>query len=104
MKMVMHCIQCSQSIAVQDVGNFGYVRGKGFKTENIVDYTSAEEDGFLGRNWKLTPIERMKKAYCALSPRADEELFIEFCEDFDYAPVLFEAFHGKRRTKIDISH
>ena len=32
------------------------------------------------------------KAYCALSPRADEELFIEFCEDFDYAPVIFEAF------------
>jgi hypothetical protein len=27
-------------------GNFGYVRGKRFKTENIVDYTSAEEDGF----------------------------------------------------------
>jgi hypothetical protein len=27
-------------------GNFGYVREKGFKTENIVDYTSAEEDGF----------------------------------------------------------
>jgi hypothetical protein len=27
---------------------------KGFKTENIVDYTSAEEDGFLGRNGKLT--------------------------------------------------
>jgi hypothetical protein len=35
-----------------------------------------------------------------LSPRADEELFIEFCEDFDYAPVLFEAFHtvnGERK-------
>jgi hypothetical protein len=35
--------------------DFGYVRGKRFKTENIVDYTSAEEDGFLGRNRKLTP-------------------------------------------------
>jgi hypothetical protein len=35
-------------------GDFGYVRGKGFKTENIGDYTSAE-DGFLGRNGKLTP-------------------------------------------------
>jgi hypothetical protein len=23
---------------------------KGFKTENIVDYTSAEDDFFLGRN------------------------------------------------------
>jgi hypothetical protein len=31
------------------------------------------------------------KAYCAF-PRADEELFIEFCEDFDYAPYFFEAF------------
>jgi hypothetical protein len=31
----------------------------------------------------------MKKA-CVLYLRADEELFIEFCEDFDYAPVLFE--------------
>jgi hypothetical protein len=40
-----HCIQCSQSTAVRNVGKFGYVRGKGFKTENIVD-TSAEEDGF----------------------------------------------------------
>jgi hypothetical protein len=35
--------------------------------------------------------------FCLL---ADEELFIEFCEDFDYAPVLFEAFHtvnGERK-------
>jgi hypothetical protein len=49
MKMGMrHCIQCSQPIAVRaSGGNFGYVRGKGFKTENIVDYTSAEEDGFF---------------------------------------------------------
>ena len=41
-----------------------------------------------------------EKAYCALSPRADEELFIEFCEDFDYAPVIFEAFQtvdGERK-------
>jgi hypothetical protein len=40
MKMVMqHCIQCLQSIVSgTSGGNFGYVRGKGFKTENIVDY------------------------------------------------------------------
>ena len=40
------------------------------------------------------------KAYCALSPRADEELFIEFCEDFEYTPVIFEAFqtvNGERK-------
>jgi hypothetical protein len=39
---------------------FGYVRGKRFKTENIVDYTSAEEDGFLEGTEAYSSIERMK--------------------------------------------
>lgn len=66
---------------------------QGFKIENIVDYTSAEEDGFYLEGTGSIVLDRAnEKAYCALSPRADEELFIEFCEDFDYAPVLFEAY------------
>jgi hypothetical protein len=64
---------------------------KGFVINNIVDYTSAEEDGFLRRNRSLL-LDRTNQKHIALSPRADEELFIEFCEDFDYAPVIFEAF------------
>ncbi|WPR71666.1 arginine deiminase-related protein [Flavobacterium sp. NG2] len=75
---------------------------KGFKIENIIDYTSAEEDGFFLEGTGSVVLDRAnEKAYCALSPRADEELFIEFCEDFDYAPVLFEAFHtvdGERKA------
>jgi hypothetical protein len=74
---------------------------KGFQIENIVDYTSAEEDGFFLEGTGSLLLDRVNGiAYCALSPRADEELFIEFCEDFDYAPVLFEAFHtvnGERK-------
>lgn len=73
----------------------------GFKIENIVDYTSAEEDGFFLEGTGSLLIDRANgKAYCALSPRADEELFIEFCEDFDLAPVIFEAFqtvNGERK-------
>jgi hypothetical protein len=66
---------------------------KGFIINNIVDYTSAEEDGFFLEGTGSLLLDRANsKAYCALSPRADEELFIEFCEDFDYAPVIFEAF------------
>lgn len=66
---------------------------KGFVINNIVDYTSAEEDGFFLEGTGSLVLDRANsKAYCALSPRADEELFIEFCEDFDYAPVIFEAF------------
>jgi hypothetical protein len=66
---------------------------KGFVINNIMDYTSAEEDGFFLEGTGSLVLDRANsKAYCALSPRADEELFIEFCEDFDYAPVIFEAF------------
>ncbi|MFV8341122.1 citrulline utilization hydrolase CtlX [Flavobacterium sp. XS2P39] len=66
---------------------------KGFVINNIMDYTSAEEDGFFLEGTGSLVLDRgNSKAYCALSPRADEELFIEFCEDFDYAPVIFEAF------------
>ena len=76
---------------------------KGFQINNIVDYTSAEEDGFFLEGTGSLLLDRANsKAYCALSPRADEELFIEFCEDFDYAPVIFEAFQtvGSERKLI----
>ena len=66
---------------------------KGFKIDSINDYTEAEEDGFFLEGTGSIVLDRENgKAYCALSPRADEELFIEFCEDFEYNPILFEAF------------
>ncbi|KVV13938.1 citrulline utilization hydrolase CtlX [Flavobacterium sp. TAB 87] len=76
---------------------------KGFVITNIMDYTSAEEDGFFLEGTGSLLLDRANgKAYCALSPRADEELFIEFCEDFDKAPIIFEAFQtvGKQRELI----
>lgn len=74
---------------------------KGFFIENIVDYTSAEEDGYFLEGTGSIVLDRANgKAYCALSPRADEELFIEFCEDFDLNPIIFESFqtvNGERK-------
>jgi hypothetical protein len=74
---------------------------KGFVINEIMDYSSAEEDGFYLEGTGSVILDRENgKAYCALSPRADEELFIEFCEDFEYSPVLFEAFQtvdGERK-------
>jgi len=73
----------------------------GFLINEIMDYTSAEEDGFYLEGTGSIVLDRENgKAYCALSPRADEELFIEFCEDFEYSPVIFEAFqtvNGERK-------
>ncbi|MBA4277258.1 citrulline utilization hydrolase CtlX [Flavobacterium sp.] len=73
----------------------------GFVINEIMDYTTAEEDGFYLEGTGSIVLDRENgKAYCALSPRADEELFIEFCEDFEYSPVIFEAFqtvNGERK-------
>ena len=74
---------------------------KGFLIENIVDYTSAEEEEIFLEGTGSLLLDRVnKKAYCALSPRAHEDLFIEFCEDFEYTPVIFTAYQtvlGKRK-------
>ena len=78
------------------------LEAKGFTiSDEIMDYSSAEEDGFFLEGTGSIVLDRENgKAYCALSPRADEELFIEFCEDFDMNPIIFEAFQtvdGERK-------
>ena len=76
------------------------VEEKGFKIKNVVDYTSAEEeDLFLEGTGSLVLDRDNRKAYCALSPRADEDLLIEFCEDFEYTPVSFHAYHTVNKER-----
>ncbi|MFK5958765.1 MAG: arginine deiminase-related protein [Lutibacter sp.] len=77
----------------------------GFVIENIVDYTSAEaEELFLEGTGSLLLDRVNKKAYCALSPRADEDLFIEFCEDFEYTPVPFVSYQTVNNKRLPIYH
>jgi hypothetical protein len=75
---------------------------KGFEINNIIDYTSAEEEQVFLEGTGSIILDRVnRKAYCALSPRADEDLFIEFCEDFEYTPVIFtsnQTVNGKRKA------
>ena len=75
---------------------------QGFIINEVVDYTAAEEENiFLEGTGSLLLDRENRKAYCALSPRADEELFIEFCEDFEYTPVVFTAnqtVNGERKA------
>jgi hypothetical protein len=64
---------------------------EGFLIKNIIDYSSAEEDEVFLEGTGSILLDRMNcKAYCALSPRADEDLFIEFCEDFEYTPLCLQ--------------
>lgn len=78
---------------------------EGFEICNIVDYTDAEDEGlFLEGTGSLLLDRQNAKAYCALSPRANEELLIEFCEDFDYGPVIFKAFQTIDNERLEIYH
>lgn len=81
------------------------LENEGFKIENIVDYTSAEDEGVFLEGTGSLLLDRVNhKAYCALSPRADEELFIEFCEDFEYTPILFTANQTVEGERLAIYH
>ncbi|RCW90013.1 hypothetical protein DFQ08_106120 [Winogradskyella arenosi] len=78
---------------------------EGFLIENIIDYTSAEHEGYFLEGTGSVILDRTnRKAYCALSPRADEELFIEFCEDFEYSPVIFTAYQSVDGERLPIYH
>ena len=78
---------------------------EGFIIENIIDYTSAEHEGIFLEGTGSIILDRVnRKAYCALSPRADEELFIEFCEDFEYTPVIFVANQTVEGKRLPIYH
>ncbi len=81
------------------------VESEGFSIDNVIDYTEAEEDGvFLEGTGSLILDRENRKAYCALSDRAHEELVIEFCEDFEYTPIIFTAYQNVNGERAVIYH
>ena len=77
----------------------------GFIIKDVIDYSSAEnEEIFLEGTGSMILDRENRKAYCALSPRADEDLFIEFCEDFEYTPIIFTANQTVEGKREEIYH
>lgn len=84
---------------------FDILEEKGFRIDNVIDYTSAEKDGLFLEGTGSILMDRVnQKAYCALSERAHEDLFIEFCEDFDCFPVIFTANQTVDGQRLPIYH
>ncbi len=76
-----------------------------YQINNVVDYTSAEEEKIYLEGTGSLLLDRVNgKAYCALSPRADEDLLIEFCEDFEFTPVSFVANQTLNDKRVPIYH
>lgn len=81
------------------------IEKEGFEIKNVIDYTEAENEGVYLESTGSLILDRVnQKAYCALSPRADEQLLIEFCEDFEFTPVIFTANQTVDGKRVPIYH
>src|SRR5690606_13821809 len=84
---------------------FEQLEAQGFKIEEVLDYSGAEDEGIFLEGTGSMILDRInQKAYCSLSARADEELFIEFCEDMEFTPVIFTAFQDVDGERKPIYH
>ena len=82
-----------------------FLESEGFTISNIVDYSSAEsEDKFLEGTGSMILDRENRVAYCSISNRSNEELFIEFCEDFEFTPVLFNSYQSVGNKRLPIYH
>ena len=82
-----------------------FLESEGFTISNIVDYSSAEsENKFLEGTGSMILDRENRVAYCSISNRSNEDLFIEFCEDFEFTPVLFNSFQSVGDKRLPIYH
>ena len=82
-----------------------FLETQGFTITNIVDYSSAEsENKFLEGTGSMILDRENRIAYCSISNRSNEDLFIEFCEDFEFTPVIFNSFQSVGDKRLPIYH
>ena len=81
------------------------LEGKGFRIDQVVDYSPAERDQLYLEGTGSIVMDRVnQKVYCALSDRAHEALILEFCEDFHCTPVIFTAYQTVGKDRLPIYH
>ena len=83
----------------------GWVEKNDYLINNVIDYSSAEESSIFLEGTGSVVLDRVnRKAYCAVSERSNEDLLIEFCEDFEYSPVIFNAYQTVENKRKLIYH
>lgn len=73
-----------------------------FQIDSTIDLTKNEAHNvFLEGTGSIILDRENKIAYACISPRTDKNLFLEFCEEMEYEPVVFNAVDQKGK---DIYH
>ncbi|MGK6353309.1 citrulline utilization hydrolase CtlX [Parapedobacter sp. DT-150] len=67
-----------------------------FIIRHRIDYTMNETTGVFLEGTGSMVLDRVAKvAYACRSPRTDEALFLDFCKQLEYRPVIFDAKDDK---------
>ncbi|HUQ65110.1 MAG TPA: arginine deiminase-related protein [Flavitalea sp.] len=67
------------------------IRSK-FMISNTIDLSTYEQQQkYLEGTGSIVPDREKRIAYACVSPRTDEQLFIQFCNLMNYEPVMFHA-------------
>jgi hypothetical protein len=78
---------------------------KGFMIQKIIDYSPFEKEGhFLEGTGSMVLDRENKVAYAALSERTSKDLFLKFCDDFQFTPCCFTANQTLGNKRLPIYH
>lgn len=77
----------------------------GFQIKQIIDYSNYEAEAqYLEGTGSMVLDRANAVAYCTLSARSNESLLQQFCNDFNYSPVVFSAKQTVRGKREFIYH
>ena len=72
-----------------------FLEEKNIIINESIDYSSAEKKEYFLEGTGSMVLDRInKKSYCSISERTNENLVYEFCNDFEYMPIIFNSFQN----------
>ncbi len=78
---------------------------RNFSVNEIIDLSASENEGkFLEGTGSMIFDHDNKLAYGSVSLRLDEKLFREFCEKFDFKPIVFHSYQTANNERLPIYH
>jgi len=74
---------------------FQVLEQQNIAVNNVVDFTDAELEGYFLEGLGSIVLDRIHGfAYASVSGKCDEELFVEFCEELEFTPIVFNASYS----------
>ena len=82
-----------------------FIESKGIEIDFINDYSEAENHNLFLEGTGSMVLDRLnKKSYCSLSERTSESLVEEFCDEFNYMPIIFKSYQSIDKKRKLIYH